>query len=141
MEITESNKRKREILGDLEFLESELQKKKICLDSKDLFCPITKQMYCNPVTTDDGFTYEKWAIDNLIKNNFPSPMTREPIHNYFENKLVENLINNFLNENSEFKKLQFDEKLYIDYSENKKECHKLLANKNFSKFCEYKDIL
>ena len=143
MEINnQSNKRKRdESEKEISTLELLLETKKICLDTKDIICPITKQIFCFPVTTDDGFTYEKWAADQMLSNKQNSPMTREPIQKYFVNKFAENLVNNFLNNNNEFKKLQFDNGNYIDYLENKKECHKFLNNKDFRKFCEYKDII
>lgn len=44
-------------------------------------CPITQQIFRNPITLDDGFTYEQEAIEQWIlqNNNNTSPMTRQPI--------------------------------------------------------------
>lgn len=139
--LVEPKKRKRDDMSELEILECELQEKKYKCDIRYLICPITKQIFYYPVITNDGFTYEKWAVDNLIKFNSQSPLTREPIRTYTENKIMFSAVNDFLDKNNKFKRLRFEDSYYTDYIENKKECHKLLERKDFQKFCEYKDIL
>ncbi|CAF1070043.1 unnamed protein product [Adineta steineri] len=59
------------------------------MDSKDktdtfiinaLVCPITLELFIDPVVADDGHTYERTAIIEWIKNhNETSPITRQPI--------------------------------------------------------------
>jgi len=45
-----------------------------------LTCPITLELFVDPVLADDGYTYERSAIVEWIKNhNATSPMTRQPI--------------------------------------------------------------
>jgi hemoglobin len=45
----------------------------------DLCCPVMLVLYEDPVIASDGFIYERSAVDTLIKNNRPSPMTREAL--------------------------------------------------------------
>jgi len=42
-------------------------------------CPITRQLFWNPVIAEDGHVYEKSAIDEWFKKNKISPITREKI--------------------------------------------------------------
>ena len=66
----------------------------------DMRCPITLNIFLNPVFTDDGFTFEKEAIKNWLKNNNTSPITRLPISkNLIKNRLLRSLIEQYLNDN------------------------------------------
>ena len=48
--------------------------------SKDLVCPITNEMFVDPVTTSDGMTYERTAIERWFDiGNTKSPLTNLPI--------------------------------------------------------------
>lgn len=42
---------------------------------KHFLCPITYDIMQDPVIASDGYTYERSAIMNWIKNNNTSPMT------------------------------------------------------------------
>ena len=53
-----------------------------------LICPLTKNIFNDPVVADDGFTYEKEAISSWLKNNSSSPLTRE----YIRKKLTSNKV-------------------------------------------------
>ena len=44
-----------------------------------LQCPITLDIFCDPVLAKDGYTYERKAIQDWIRNHGTSPMTREPL--------------------------------------------------------------
>jgi hypothetical protein len=45
-----------------------------------LTCPITMELFVDPVLADDGYTYERTAIVEWVKNHKEtSPMTRQPI--------------------------------------------------------------
>ncbi|CAM2712428.1 unnamed protein product [Rotaria socialis] len=68
-----------------------------------LLCPITSDLFEDPVLAEDGHTYERQAIVQWIRQNGTSPITREPLHeknlrtNYTIRKLVEELhLNNSL---------------------------------------------
>ncbi|CAN8251992.1 unnamed protein product [Cochlearia groenlandica] len=48
---------------------------------KHFYCPITKDVMENPCVASDGYTYEKRAIMEWLKNNRNSPMTDLPFPN------------------------------------------------------------
>merc|ERR1719327_1372967 len=62
-------------------LGSNLQEKldELLDEDLDLCCPVMLVLYEDPVIASDGFIYERSAVDTLIKNNRPSPMTREAL--------------------------------------------------------------
>ena len=45
----------------------------------EFLCPITNQMMSDPVTADDGNTYERNAIRSWLRHNPTSPMTGNPL--------------------------------------------------------------
>ena len=71
---------------------------------KLLSCPITKDIFIEPVVASDGFSYEKYAIQNVLKSRTPkSPITREPLSStlYF-NKSIKSMIDEFRKASKEF---------------------------------------
>lgn len=64
---------------------------------ESLKCPITCEIFIDPVTAEDGHTYERDAITNWLTKSPTSPMTREPMQisslrpNYIVKKMVEEL--------------------------------------------------
>lgn len=47
---------------------------------KDFVCPITGQIFCDPVTLETGQTYERRAIQEWLKRgNTTCPITRQPL--------------------------------------------------------------
>lgn len=42
-------------------------------------CPLTKRIMADPVVADDGFTYERAALEKHFKTSQLSPVTQEPI--------------------------------------------------------------
>ena len=62
---------------------------------KECRCPITLELMKNPVMAPDGITYERWAIEEWIKEHQTSPLTREPIpadSKLIPNRVLENMI-------------------------------------------------
>ena len=63
---------------------------------QEFICPITLQMMKDPVIMPDGQTYEREAIENYLRTNPISPLTREPMTidqarpNYSLKSLIEN---------------------------------------------------
>jgi hypothetical protein len=49
------------------------------IDKEDLICPITLQMFRDPVVAADGHTYERAAIVQWITEHGTSPITRQPL--------------------------------------------------------------
>ena len=115
-------------------------KKKLCIDISSITCPITKEIFCIPVIADDGFTYEKWAIDNHIQSKKESPMTRQEIKSYINNVSLKNIVKELLDEHSELKSEQFDETIYYNFAYNKKGWEKALSQKNFVEFSKFSEI-
>jgi len=46
---------------------------------QDFYCPITHEVMRDPVVAADGFTYERSAIEQWLRNNNRSPMTNAPL--------------------------------------------------------------
>jgi len=113
--------------------------KKICIAINDIICPITKEIFYMPVTADDGFTYEKWAIDQHMQSGI-SPMTRESIKSYADNIVMKNIITGVLQDNPDLKSEQFASDTYYNFAQNRKGWMKLLSNKNFEEFSKFKEI-
>jgi serine/threonine protein kinase len=42
-------------------------------------CPLTRKIFEDPVISDDGYTYERKAIEDYIKQHGISPKTKQPI--------------------------------------------------------------
>jgi serine/threonine protein kinase len=60
-------------------------------------CPLTDEVFEDPVVGDDGHTYERKAITNWLTKNPTSPITRQPMNinslktNYIVKKMIEEL--------------------------------------------------
>jgi hypothetical protein len=50
------------------------------VDNDDLICPITYQIFRDPVIAGDGHTYERAAIVRWIAEHGTSPLTRQPLN-------------------------------------------------------------
>jgi len=50
------------------------------VDNDDLICPITYQIFRDPVVAGDGHTYERAAIVRWIEEHGTSPLTRQPLN-------------------------------------------------------------
>ena len=48
-------------------------------DPEDLVCPLTQEIFVDPVITDDGYTYERVAIELWLKKKKSSPMTNKEL--------------------------------------------------------------
>ena len=119
------------------------KKQKLDVDLDDLFCPMTKQIFYHPVTANDGFTYEKWALIKLFNGNIEakSPMTRETINYYCDNKFIENTIRSLLENDLSLKELQFDKNNYDSYEENKQEFMQYIRQRKFSELTRFNNII
>jgi hypothetical protein len=59
-----------------------------------LHCPITQERMVDPVILMDGFSYERRAIENWLRNHSRSPMTNIPLPNtvLIPNRTLRNII-------------------------------------------------
>jgi len=77
-----------------------------------LICPITQQIYCNPVIAKDGITYEKDAILEWLKNNKTSPVTRKKIPKIlYPNITIKNIRDIFIQNNPQYISDQYKPKM------------------------------
>ncbi len=62
-----------------------------------LRCPITWEVFRDPVSAPDGHTYERQAIEQWIRRYGTSPLTRQPlcIEQLYPNRRVKELVNGF----------------------------------------------
>lgn len=66
-------------------------------DIEDFKCPITKLYFLEPVCANDGFFYEKEALQYYLQDGDASPMNPSiPIENYHENVFFSQLVKKFL---------------------------------------------
>ena len=49
------------------------------LSAAQFVCPITGELMQDPVTTEDGITYERTAIEDWLSRNLTSPVTNQPL--------------------------------------------------------------
>lgn len=77
----------------------------------DFLCPITQEVMIDPVTTSDGQTYEREAIEKWLQKNNTSPLTGLHLNHKVltPNVLVKKLIFSFVETN----KKAFEEELII----------------------------
>ncbi|CAF1547480.1 unnamed protein product, partial [Rotaria sordida] len=74
-----------------------------------LLCPISLQLFHDPVMAEDGHTYERTAIMEWIRLNGKSPITRQPLSisglrpNYAIKKVVADFENNIQSKDYKFK--------------------------------------
>ncbi|CAF1044488.1 unnamed protein product [Didymodactylos carnosus] len=74
-----------------------------------LLCPITLELFHNPVLAEDGHTYEEQAIIDWINKNGTSPITRQPLSveqlrpNYAIKKMIETFERSVKEKNYQFK--------------------------------------
>lgn len=74
----------------------------------DFRCPITKNIFYDPVIGSDGQTYERQAIEEWLKKNQTSPISRKPMDGSLHTSLlVKNMITKMLDINPKLKKEQY----------------------------------
>lgn len=102
------------------------------------YCPITKQIFSEPVVAEDGQIYEKKAIKVWLENNNTSPLTREMIKkDLFPIYQFKDEINEYLKKNPEYKEQQYA--CLKDY--NKLQIAIIMKNKTFSKLLKYTSFI
>jgi serine/threonine protein kinase len=90
-----------------------MQKMQVGNNSPDLLdslkCPITYELFRDPVIGGDGHTYERENITAWIKKHATSPITREPMNlsslrpNYIVKKMVEDFVATSLQKQYQFR--------------------------------------
>ena len=70
-------------------------KLKVLVERKELegfTCPITLDIFQEPVIDEHGHTFEKSAIEEYLKGKNECPMNRQPIHSLAPNRIVQQAI-------------------------------------------------
>lgn len=64
----------------------------------EFLCPITEEVFVDPVMTCDGHTYERKAIEAWLNNHDTSPSTNLPLSNknLMPNVVLKNLVKSFM---------------------------------------------
>ena len=105
-----------------------------------LECPITHQIFVDPVFAEDGHVYEREAILQWLDTKKESPLTRKPIKkNVRSAHIIKGLVTKYLEENPDQKKHQF--KKFQVYGENKKEIIELVEHEDFSELVYYTNFV
>jgi len=87
-EETKEDKRTKKIDDSTNESNNEEKKQELIQElKKHLMCPITRTLIIDPVIASDGFTYERDSIENWLRSNRSSPITRE----FMRNNLIPNL--------------------------------------------------
>ena len=85
------------------------------MNKDDLICPITNEIFYDPVLALDGITYEREAIETWFIENETSPVTREKIGKLvIPSKLIKNLVDNMIAINSNLKMEQYTKVVKCD---------------------------
>lgn len=73
----------------------------------NITCPISYQIFREPVNADDGHTYEKTYLKKWLKNNSTSPITKQKIREYHLDYNKKNLVDIFLTEYPQYRCEQY----------------------------------
>ncbi len=93
------------------------------MDEKLLTCPITCQIFKNPVLASDGNFYEKTAIEDWLTKSKISPISRIPMTvNLHESYIFNDLLKSYLE--------QHPDKIKDQYVINLADMLKIICNKN-----------
>ncbi len=127
--------KKRKRVSDFE--EKEPPTKKIKVDNY-IVCPISKKIYYDPVSADDGYVYERTSLEKWLDEKGTSPATGErmsqKVHSSLPTKIM---VNDFIKCNPKYKNMQYVQDL--TYNVNYKIIMRFLENKRFHKLLEYVD--
>ena len=114
----------------MELLESSDLDETLCAHLK---CPITDMIFRDPVYLEDGFIYEKAAIQKWLKSYHNSPVTKKSVRcdKFIIAIPIKQQVDEFLEKNPEYAKIQF-EKSYR-HLDNTNEINRLLRSNINSK--------
>ena len=105
-----------------------------------LECPITHQIFVDPVFAEDGHVYEREAIWQWLEKKKESPFTRKPMKKDLRPAhIIKGLVAKYLEENPDQKKHQFKE--FQVYGKNKKEIIELIEQEEFLALLYYTDFV
>lgn len=70
---------------------------------EDFYCPITQEIFVDPVMADDGNTYERAAIESWLLKHDTSPLTNVKLNSKYlvPNLTVKKLVDEFIKSREE----------------------------------------
>lgn len=106
------------------------------MDQQNFICPITQQVFGEPVLADDGNIYEKEAIEEWFKTKHTSPITREKMSEKFVPvNFIKSMISEYLEKNPKLKARQYI--ITKNFKRYKAEIFDHIKNHRFNKLTEY----
>jgi len=78
-----------------------------------IYCPISLQIYYDPVIASDGFTYERDLITAWYDKEKASPITREPITNiFYKNMAMKTIVDQYLQNDESLADEQYEPNIF-----------------------------
>jgi len=108
----------------------------IPINIMDLCCPIGLEIMRNPVTLEDGTTYEKDFILKWLKKSNKSPLTGSELKNknFYENITLRTFIDQIVEKYPELEEQRYSNK----YEDNMEIVNEAILNKKFNILSKYK---
>jgi len=104
---------------------------------ESITCPITRELFYEPVVAEDGHTYEKNALESWFETQNTSPMSRIVISkNVYLNRFAKNVVSILCQKYPEWKEEVYRPPLK-SYDEYKHEVHDHIFRKQYIKCLQY----
>ena len=136
-------KRKRNHNEDNDEENRPAKKRKIDINSpqiQEFKCPITKQIFYDPVSAADGRIYEEQYIKKWFAGSKRSPITSNIISpTLYPSIPMRNLVNSLIEKHPECKEYQYVPD--FSYYANKDTIKRYITEKNFNKLLNYTDYI
>lgn len=108
----------------------------VSFDIKNFVCPISQEIFFDPVIAEDGHIYERQMIEQWFNTNSTSPITREDIDtNVKDCQIIKNIVNIILEKYPNLKDMQF--KIDNTHMSNVNFISKYIENENYNKLLNY----
>ncbi len=107
----------------------------------DITCPISNQIFKNPVIAADGYIYEKTCIEKWLEIKKTSPMTNNTLDNteLHDVFFLKNIIVDMIKQNPELKNQQYNSDPDIN-TDTEKVFNNIVKNRNYEKLLDFKKI-
>jgi ankyrin repeat protein len=108
------------------------------IDVENFVCPLSNEIFLDPVMADDGHLYERQMISTWLSNNNISPITRnEMSDNLKDCYVIKNILNTILTKHPTLKESQY--KLDNSFQSNIPIIQNYIDNNRFDKLLDYVD--
>lgn len=106
----------------------------------NIYCPITRMIFLNPVNAQDGYVYEEKAIKKWFSTKNTSPMTGKIIEKIINPVYpIKSMITEILNQYPKLEKEQYVEEK-LDHCKNKINVNKIITSSKFNKLQCYENF-